>query len=257
MGALMLPWDAEKLAQALPGWPVQVFEVLDSTQNECLSRARELPDRAVVLAAQQRHGRGRQGRVWQSPPGANLYLSMLAHAPAGGRWPSCVTLALGIAAADALRELGLAQVGLKWPNDLWVDGRKLGGILVEVAPSNAIVAGIGLNVCLPGAVRQAIGQPCIDLHELGCRPEPEMLAAGLVEHWSRMLDLLVARGWSAVAPRWSRYDLLAGQALCVDAGNEGLIEGIGGGIDEQGGLRVQCGDHWRVFSSVQVSVRPT
>lgn len=251
------PLDAKALAEALPGRHVEVFEVLDSTQAECLARLDVLPDRSLVLAARQRHGRGRRGRVWQSPAGANLYLSMLAHPPAPGRrWPGVVTLALGVAAAEAMQRLGALQVGLKWPNDLWAEDRKLGGILVEAASSGAIVAGIGINVRVPETVRAAIGQPCIDLHELGCTPSRECLAVAVAQAWEEALTLLSAQGWAGFASRWQRLDLLAGRNVRVEAGLDGVCEGRACGVDEAGRLQVECAGQRCAFLSADVSVRP-
>ncbi len=251
------PLDAQALASALPARMrsrLHVREAVDSTQQALLDDAAAWPDRAVVVTDRQSAGRGRRGRAWQSPPGASLALSMLARSGEGVRWAPGVSLALGVAAAEALHRVGASAVRLKWPNDLVADGRKLGGILVETWPGG-VVAGVGINLALPVAVREAIGQPCTDLAELGAGATREALAAALIVAWDEAFDMFAAQGPAAFLPRWRALDALAHRPVRVLSG-ERIIEGVACGIDVQGRLLVETAGQRQAFSSAEVSVRP-
>ncbi|MFO1422841.1 MAG: biotin--[acetyl-CoA-carboxylase] ligase [Candidatus Competibacteraceae bacterium] len=132
---------------------LDLYPVLDSTNDYLLTQVGEdWPSGAVCLAEQQRAGRSRLGRSWLSPFAASLAGSLLwrFHLPAAAL--SGLSLATGIAVAHALRRFGVAEVGLKWPNDVWWHERKLSGILLESSGGPdvfAVVAGVGLNVALP------------------------------------------------------------------------------------------------------------
>jgi len=147
---------------------LEVLLEVDSTNRHLAEAARRgLPDPYACLAEGQTAGRGRLGRPWVSPFGRNVYLSVLRrfHQP-----PEAIQglgLAVGAAAAEAVAGLGVADVGLKWPNDLMWRGRKLAGILLEMAGEGTgpwtLVAGIGMNVDMTPGVGAAIDQPWTDL----------------------------------------------------------------------------------------------
>ena len=123
---------------------------MSSTQDEALAWARTgAPEGAVVVAEEQRAGRGRAGRRWLSPPGRSLYLSVVLR-PAPNTLPGLVTTAVGLAVAEAIEGLYALPTGLKWPNDVTVAGRKVAGVLVESVLSGsevlAAAAGVGINV---------------------------------------------------------------------------------------------------------------
>jgi BirA family biotin operon repressor/biotin-[acetyl-CoA-carboxylase] ligase len=163
-----------------PTWNVQVVEETGSTNADLLAAAASgAPDRTVLRALHQTAGRGRLGRVWEAPPGANLLVSFLFRT--GLDHPHRITHRLAVAAAVACERVSGAQVGLKWPNDLLLGGEKLGGILTQVGGTGGrveyVVPGLGLNVrwappgaaCLgpmvdPAAVLEAI---LLALDELG------------------------------------------------------------------------------------------
>jgi BirA family transcriptional regulator, biotin operon repressor / biotin---[acetyl-CoA-carboxylase] ligase len=156
------------------GWHVQHVHETGSTNADLLARATEAPDRTVLAADHQTAGRGRLDRRWDAPPGANLLVSILfRHVPAA---PGEFVRRVGLAATDAARELSGLDVGLKWPNDLVVDGAKLAGILAQRAPGGEVVVGLGLNVrwAPPGAVR------------LGDRLAPATVLAALLEAYDRL-----------------------------------------------------------------------
>jgi BirA family transcriptional regulator, biotin operon repressor / biotin---[acetyl-CoA-carboxylase] ligase len=128
-----------------PGWHVEHVSETGSTNADLLARvATGAPDRSVLAADHQTRGRGRLDRRWDAPPGANLLVSILFRQVPDA--PGELTRRVGLAAADAARELSGLDVGLKWPNDLVVGDAKLAGILAQRASTGEVVVGLGLNV---------------------------------------------------------------------------------------------------------------
>lgn len=131
------------------GRQVRVFAEIDSTNGYLLAHADELPDGSVAVAEFQSAGRGRQGRRWLAPRGSSLLLSVLLHEPAGSALITHAGTLAALAAAEAVETETSCRPELRWPNDLVVAGRKLGGVLVESTPlgarRRAVVIGIGLN----------------------------------------------------------------------------------------------------------------
>jgi len=137
---------------------LETYSVLDSTNRYLLTGAQEgWPSGAVCLAEQQTAGRGRQGRSWLTPFGASLAYSLLWRFAGPLEALSGLSLATGLAVARVLKGAGVSEVGLKWPNDVWWQGRKLGGILLESGGSAGdfyVVAGVGLNLASGGRSRR-------------------------------------------------------------------------------------------------------
>ncbi|MBS0582370.1 MAG: biotin--[acetyl-CoA-carboxylase] ligase [Proteobacteria bacterium] len=233
---------------------------IDSTSTELLRRASTASGIEVCLAETQSAGRGRRGREWQSPLGGNLYFSLLRRFDAGMAQLSGLSLVVGTAVVAALADCGVAEVGLKWPNDVLADGRKLAGILVELGgeflgPCHAVI-GIGINLRLPAAACARIDQPAIDLASL-CRgkvPSRNVLAARLIVRLVDALDRFAAQGFAAFAEAYARCDLLRGRDLRVFAASA-VHEGVGAGVDERGALIVRHGKSTTHYDSAEVSVR--
>ncbi|MBS0431679.1 MAG: biotin--[acetyl-CoA-carboxylase] ligase [Proteobacteria bacterium] len=262
----LAPLDAAAIRRALPAATRKTLGVLethwklDSTSSECARRAAQLPDRSFVFAEVQTAGRGRRGRAWLSPPAGNLYFSCLQRFARGYAALSGLSLAVGVAVLRALQDAGVAGVRLKWPNDLMTDRGKLAGILIELGgeflgPSHAI-AGIGINMHVPSAARETIGQPVADLDALcdGDPPQRNILAAMLVTRLCEALDTFARSGFAAFVDDYARNDALSGLALRIDD-PRGAFEGIGAGIDERGALRVRTDAGERLVDSAEVSVR--
>lgn len=236
---------------------LDVLASVDSTNARLLSTA-ELgqPSGSVCLAETQTTGRGRRGRSWTSPPGGNLYLSLLWRFP--GTTPlDGLSIATGIAIARALHALGASDSRLKWPNDIYHDQRKLGGILLEsvTGPERVVVAGIGLNVAMPAEAHTAIDQPWTDLRDvLGQSPSRNRLAMLLLD---RLLPLYA--DWPATLPDlardWAEFDLLFDRPVELLAGEQRL-RGIARGIDGSGALRLKTPGGMQRISSGEVSLRP-
>jgi BirA family transcriptional regulator, biotin operon repressor / biotin---[acetyl-CoA-carboxylase] ligase len=234
---------------------------IDSTNSELLrrplGRTRQVQ---ICLAETQSAGRGRRGRIWQSPLGGNLYFSLSARFEQGMGTLAGLSLAVGVATVQALTDCGACGVGLKWPNDVLADGRKLAGILVELGgeflgPCQAVI-GIGINLRLTPALLARIDQPAIDLASLldGAPPPRNRLAACLIARLIAALDRFVADGFAAFQSDYAHYDLLRDRDIRVlSAGNE--LDGVGAGVDQRGALVLRRGAALENYDSAEVSVR--
>jgi BirA family biotin operon repressor/biotin-[acetyl-CoA-carboxylase] ligase len=229
-----------------------------STNSELLARGRPPQDGAALLTEIQSAGRGRLGRHWLSAPGGSLCLSLSVPWPKGAADAAGISLLAGAAVAEVLQALGLEQIKLKWPNDVYLSSAKLGGLLVEfggVGPSGFLVIGVGINLDLPDAFWP--GQEWIDLRRAGLTVDRAELAARLLERLLLLVRLQREQGLPALLPRWHRFDLLKGQAVRVRIGDaQEWVEAEACGIDERGRLRVLMGDVERCYSSAEVSLRP-
>lgn len=257
--------DVDAVSAGLPAairrrvGPLENHWRLDSTSSECLRRAASLPDCAFVFADWQLAGRGRRGRQWVSPPAANLQFSCLKRFAGGYAALAGLSLAVGVAVADALADCGVADVGLKWPNDLVHADAKLGGILIELGgefmgPCHAVI-GVGINVRLPAAMRSILARDCADLAGLcgAAAPTRNVLAAAMVEHLVTALDRFDTEGFAAFAAAWAARDALAGRSVRVVSAHAGF-EGVADGVDARGALRVRGPAGMRCLDSADVSV---
>ena len=231
-------------------WTVETIDETASTNADLMARARRAQfERPVLRAADfQYEGRGRQGRPWLALPRHALLFSVgmpLAALPAS--LPS-ITLACGVALAECLKKRGV-DVQLKWPNDLRIDGRKLGGILSELAVDDearyTLVVGIGLNLHLEPAARQAIDQPAVGLDEV----LPPSVVASEREAWTgrlaaailQTLEIFSREGFAAFRPRFNA--LMEGRGREVDVVDNGrvTISGRLGDVDSFGRLLIDAG----------------
>jgi BirA family biotin operon repressor/biotin-[acetyl-CoA-carboxylase] ligase len=252
--------DANRVSAALPivlreRVRVAVSWEIEST-NTAMLRAASAgeSDLCVLMAERQTAGRGRRGRTWQSPLG-NVYFSLLKRFDGGMGGLSGLSLAAGVALAQALADVGATEVGLKWPNDVLVDGAKLAGILVELGgeflgPCHAVI-GIGVNLVRPGD----IDQPVADLvTHCAVLPSRNEFAARLIQRLVETLERFSTGGFASVRDQYATLDLLRNRPLRV-ADAHGTREGIGAGVDERGALRVRHGATVAVYDSAEVSVR--
>ena len=263
MPQTLKPLDAGVIRRQLDGaalsalHEIHVFPELDSTNRWALQQG-VCGD--VCLAEQQTAGRGRRGRQWQSPAGVNVYLSVrwcFAAVPAHLPLLSLVT---GLAVAEALEDCAIHGHGLKWPNDVYYDGKKLGGILLEAVGSlHHVVIGIGLNVnILPETVAggELIDQPWTSLQQITGEPvERNGLVAALLQRLLQHLHTFPQLDVAQFQQDWQRHDVLLGRQVQAFSGVE-TLQGLALGINNQGQLLIKLGDGTRKnLSSADVSVR--
>lgn len=257
--------DAGRIRAALPDAAAALLDELQvvwstvSTNTELLRCSAPERGSRVMLAERQTGGRGRRGRDWASPLAAHIYLSVLRGFAGGLAQLGGLSLVAGVAVAEALRGLGHAQVQLKWPNDLVVDGHKLGGLLVEgggefAGPARAVI-GIGLNVHMPPAFAERIDQPWTDLDQLAGEPvQRTAVATAVLAALLPALEQFEAEGLAPFLPRYAALDSLAGRDVRVQLGGAWL-DGRALGLAEDGALRVEIEGREQHVHAGEVSVR--
>jgi len=217
------------------------------------------PHRAVVTAEWQSEGRGRRGRTWQAGLGSGLMFSMLWRSGRPAAELSGLSLAVGVTLVKTLRELGLIFAGVKWPNDILVEGAKLAGVLIELSgdmlgPSTAII-GVGVNVRGGDALTGQVGQPVTDLRRhLGAVGRTDIfldLVRGLDAGLARFED----QGFSAFRDDWQACHVHQDQDVTIHSGNGDVIIGRARGVDEHGALLLETATGLRRFHSGEVSLR--
>lgn len=243
-----------------PGWLAYVVPSLDSTNAEALRLLSSLPTLPFyVLAERQTSGRGRRGRSWVSPFGENIYYSLVLRIDGGMRQLEGMSLAVGLALLQVVRDCGVSSAGLKWPNDVLVGERKLAGILLELSGDPAdvchVVIGIGLNVNMLAAEVGAIGQPWTSMRmELGRQLDRNELVCALNRQLSHYLDIQLRHGFAALQDEWQRSHLWQLRPVALTAGGE-PVEGVVLGVDQSGAVRMQVEGIERVFSGGELSLR--
>jgi BirA family biotin operon repressor/biotin-[acetyl-CoA-carboxylase] ligase len=237
---------------------LEVFAEIGSTNTYLLEQpAPATGKHRVAIADHQTAGRGRQDREWISAPGSSLCLSLAyTFATRPDNLPG-LTLAIGVAALDALRHSGVNNVNLKWPNDLVAMDGKLGGMLAESQfrgeASAIVVAGIGINFDLPVQLIQdnasRWAQRAVDLNALVNRPPSrEAVSGALIDNLVESLTVFEVEGFSAFASTWREHDWLRGRHITVEQ-SDGRISGTAAGIDDDGALLLlDGGDVSRVIS---------
>jgi BirA family biotin operon repressor/biotin-[acetyl-CoA-carboxylase] ligase len=246
-------------SEAAHGWPVSILPTVDSTNAEALRRLAggQVPP-FIVLAERQTSGRGRRGRNWVSPFGENLYYSLALQVDGGMRQLEGLSLVVGLALLRALRVAGVVSAGLKWPNDVLVDGRKVAGILLELSGDPAdvchVVIGIGVNVNML-ADKGAIDQPWTSMRaELGGLVDRNEFVCELNRQLSLYLDLHKARGFAALRDEWQENHLWQGRSVILAMGAN-PVEGVVLGVDQAGAIRLRVAGVEQNFSGGELSLR--
>jgi BirA family biotin operon repressor/biotin-[acetyl-CoA-carboxylase] ligase len=230
---------------------IDVLAECDSTNARLIARAEAgAPSGLVIVAERQTAGRGRMGRTWFSAAGDSLTFSLLWRLPAG-RPIDGLSLAVGVAIADALVASGVQKVALKWPNDILLGGRKLGGVLIELAASAAVI-GIGLNLRLPADMppelapaAAALGQP-VAVNEL---------LAKLLAELHRALATFASGGFVALHGRWQGLNAYAGAEVQVLSPFAPPLIGRCRGVADDGALLLETGRGIERVISGDVSLR--
>ncbi|OSM51355.1 biotin--[acetyl-CoA-carboxylase] synthetase [Aeromonas salmonicida subsp. salmonicida] len=255
----MALYDQTQLQALAPMAPVHCFPVIDSTNQYLLERVNQLQSGESCLAECQTAGRGRRGKPWVSPFGCQLILSMYWRLEQGMAAAMGLSLAVGVAVVQALESLGYPGVELKWPNDLYYQGRKLAGILVEMSGSAGascnLVIGVGLNLAMPAREGERIDQAWSELRHI--QPElvdRNLLAARMLGHLQQAMLTFEQQGLSHFVDDWNRLDHFAGRPVRLLMGEQ-EIRGIARGIDDRGALRLETSEGIKFYLGGEISLR--
>ncbi|MDY6943171.1 MAG: bifunctional biotin--[acetyl-CoA-carboxylase] ligase/biotin operon repressor BirA [Pseudomonadota bacterium] len=241
---------------------LDIFPLIDSTNayllglppSDDIARAR------VCLAEYQSAGRGRRGRRWASPFGANIYLSLSWRFDDMPHDISTLSLACGVMTVRALQRCGASEISLKWPNDLVWHGRKLAGLLIEMRAEAAgrcdVVVGIGVNVTMPADAAKEIEQDWVDLKQVlgGAAPDRNVIAGHMLDELLTGLECFFERGFAPFREQWQALDMLSGQAVRIEHNGQ-WRDGVAEGIDAQGAIKVRHGTEVRHYLSGDVTLR--
>jgi BirA family biotin operon repressor/biotin-[acetyl-CoA-carboxylase] ligase len=239
---------------------VEVHSLIDSTNSYLMRR---LPHNnkhgQVCIAEYQNSGRGRRGRKWISPFGSHIYLSMYWYLEQGMSAAMGLSLVTALAVSDALKLLYDLDVQLKWPNDVYLDGVKLAGILIELEgqalePCHSII-GVGLNLAMPQNSAKEVGQPWTDLQaHTSISIDRNKLSATLIACLTRRLNMHSETGLTAMVVQWHKQDHFLDKKVRLITG-EKETHGICRGINNQGALLLEVDGQTKAIYGGEVSLR--
>lgn len=238
---------------------LDVIPVIDSTNQYLLDRMDQLPSGHACIAEYQQAGRGRRGRKWFSPFGSNLYLSMYWRLEQGPAAAMGLSLVIGIVMAEVIQSLGAPDVRVKWPNDLYLNDRKLAGILVELTGKTGdaaqIVMGAGVNLVMRSEGASEINQGWINLQEAGVEINRNELAAKIINRLREALPIFERDGLAPFVERWDALDNFINRPVKLLIGDR-EVHGIARGIDKQGGLLLEQEGEVKSWVGGEISLRP-
>jgi len=250
--------DEAKILEMLPSGKISVLPVIDSTNQYLMDRIGELSSGDACVAEYQQAGRGRRGRKWFSPFGSNLYLSMYWKLEQGPAAAMGLSLVIGIVMAEVLQRLGAKDVRVKWPNDLYLNDRKLAGILVELTGKTGdaaqLVIGAGINLKMREPATDTINQGWINLQEAGVNIDRNELTATLLNELRSALLHFEREGLTPFIARWRGLDNFLDRPVKLLIGEQ-EIHGIERGIDPQGALLLEQDGVVKPYIGGEISLR--
>jgi len=250
--------DESVICRQLDQGKVTVLPVIDSTNQYLLDRISTLNSGDCCVAEYQQAGRGRRGRKWFSPFGANLYLSMFWRLEQGPAAAIGLSLVIGIVMAEVLHDLGADKVRVKWPNDLYLNDRKLAGILVELTGKTGdaaqIVIGAGLNMVMRQVQADIVNQGWITLQEAGITIDRNTLAVRLIKELREALTLFEQDGLAPFLSRWEKLDNFIHRPVKLIIGDKEIF-GISRGINAQGALMLEQDGILKPWVGGEISLR--
>jgi len=242
---------------------IHIFDSVDSTNDWVsaeLRQGRQTP--FVCIADHQSRGRGRRGRHWISPPGANIYLSIAWHFELPPEQLGLLSLAQGVAVIRALTSSRIKGAWLKWPNDVLINQDKIAGILIETSRLRAnscnVVIGIGLNYRMPASAMPESDIHWTDVaHAAGSEPVPDRnnMVMMLITEVVKMCDRYQENALSMFKELQGELGALTGKDVSLHLDNGTLLNGTVLGINQRGELRVRVQGRERVFNSADISLR--
>ena len=242
--------NPQQISTAFFPYSIHYQPIISSTNEWILQNIPSLKKGDLCVAEYQTAGRGRRGRQWLSPFAGQIIFSFY--------WTfdpkksiEGLSLVIGLAITEVL------NVQVKWPNDILLDGRKLGGILVEIANHKNsmlnLVIGVGINVSLPKQTE--ISQPYAEVCEIDPDLERQTLLPKLIQHLYTRLNIFEKNGINTEFQQaWQSYNAFSNSEVNVLT-EQGVISGIEQGIDERGYLKVLCGNKIQMFNGGEVSLR--
>lgn len=240
----------------------EIFFDIDSTNRYLNNKSIDGASSGyLVLAEQQTKGIGRRGRNWVSPFGSNLALSLLWRFQIGAAQLGCLSLFIAVAIVRALQKAGIQDAGVKWPNDIYWENKKLAGILLEMrgelSGPSAVVIGVGLNISLPPSCEdvKSIDQPWIDLETImGKKVNRNEFTAFVIDALFDVLNEIPDKQ-DILLEEWQQMDVLKNQNIEVVFADK-TIYGTAIGINREGALRVQLREGKEIVChSGDVSIR--
>ncbi|QYM97656.1 bifunctional biotin--[acetyl-CoA-carboxylase] ligase/biotin operon repressor BirA [Dickeya ananatis] len=250
--------DADEICSKIPDGNIAVLPVIDSTNQYLLDRLDSISSGDACIAEYQQAGRGRRGRHWFSPFGSNLYLSLYWRLEQGPAAAVGVSLVIGIVMAEVLHQLGAEGVRVKWPNDLYLNDRKLAGILVELngrtGDAAHLVIGAGINLRMNSSGSNVINQGWINLQEAGIDIDRNSLAVKLITELRTALAVYEQQGLAPFISRWSSLDNFYNRTVKLIVGNREIV-GVDKGIDNLGALLLEQDGEIRSYIGGEISLR--
>lgn len=238
--------------------PVELLylDSCESTNLECHKIGRH---NTVVIAEHQSAGRGRRGNDWHSPPGQNIYCSIGLNKSIQAEYLGLISLQTGVCIVDVLRAEGYEQVSLKWPNDILLQGEKLGGILIESRAFSVdnfyLVIGFGINIQLDSHDLDSIGQPATGLNQHATQSiDKQQLISRITAKIIQNVMNLNPDNFDPLIQQFTLYDEFHGQQIKVKTTNE-EIYGIHSGIKRTGQIQVKTSRGEELFSAADISLR--
>ncbi len=266
--------DRESLLQNLPVavrnkiGRLEIFPSILSTSSYMMQKAQarqlDLANKkvAICLAEQQTGGRGRRGRSWVSPFGHNLYLTLAREFNHGISELEGLSLVVGLALIRVLRARGYHDLGIKWPNDVLWQGRKLAGILIEISGDptgfTQVMIGLGLNIRVAESAMQEVEQAWVDLYTINQHlPERNVLAAELLTEIIDVIESFEMTGFNSFRQEWDSFDVLKNfeVELLTGAVGAGHIVGKVLGVDAHGALQLETANGIETFHGGEISPR--
>ncbi|PHM62316.1 bifunctional biotin--[acetyl-CoA-carboxylase] ligase/biotin operon repressor BirA [Xenorhabdus ishibashii] len=250
--------DKEIIENYLPNDCIEVISVIDSTNQYILEKLAELDSGDACVAEYQYAGRGRRGRKWISAFGRNLYLSMYWRLEQGPAAAIGLSLVVGIIIAEVLNRQGADRVKVKWPNDLYLDDKKLAGILVELTGKTGdaahVVIGIGMNISMSSDQQKSIKQNWTNLQQSGTIIERNKLVAEIIVELKKALIQFENEGLTSFIPRWFELDNFINRQVKLIIGDQ-EVHGIARGIDQQGALLLDINGIVSPYIGGEISLR--
>jgi len=244
---------------------LEIHYSINSTNSHLVELSHQSNKTGIVCFAEyQTAGKGRRGREWVSPFGSNIYLSILWQFQNGPASIGGLSLAVGVAVIRTLKDCGVEDVGLKWPNDIYWQQKKLAGILIEVSgetngPCSAVI-GLGLNFYLPKDKAKSITQDWVDLSQIIADNPANLrnkLSAALLNHLMPIIANFEQQGLENYIDEWRSYDCMKDKDVQIFMGQQ-VFSGVVAGIDNNGLLLLADEDgHVKAFASGEVSFRKT